>query len=50
MINFEYIKPSDGMVEGTVHVSVDFESHKYFNEKTTHHLHSRIHSDYIVSC
>jgi hypothetical protein len=33
MINFEYIKPSDGIVEGTVHVSVDFESHKYFNEK-----------------
>ena len=33
MIKFEYINPSDGKVEGKAHVSIDLESHKYFNEK-----------------
>jgi hypothetical protein len=33
MIKFEYINPSEGKVEGKVHVYVDSESHTFFNEK-----------------
>jgi hypothetical protein len=32
MIKFEYTNPSDGNVEGKIHVYIDSESYKYFNK------------------
>ena len=33
MINFNFTRPNDTNPEGNIHISIDWESSKYYNER-----------------